>query len=361
MMHHAGILRASAVVAFAAGVIAPARARAQQPQDVLYVCEQDEAKVAVIDMAARALVRTIDLTTMGFGPNAKPHYVQVEPDGSFWYVSLIGENRVLKLDRQDKIVGQFQMETPGLMQLVPQEDLLLVSRSMSAVNPPHSIGVLERSTMTGDELEVVFPRPHPMVAAANGFAYTGSLGVNQMAVVATNTQRVQLVNVDGPQHSLVQFALSPDRRTLVASTDLSGKLLVFDLANPAQPKLVRTIDVGKMAFHPSFTADGRALWVPVKSTNEILVLETVGWTVTDHIRDPSLKQPHQIIFSVDGSAAFVSNNNKADAAMTGMSGMASQAMPGPGALVVIDATTHKVIKAIPLGKNLTGMGARARQ
>ncbi len=35
---------------------------------------------------------------------------------------------------------------------------------------------------------------------------------------------------------------------------------------------MKTIDVGKMAFDPIFTPDERSVWVPVKSTNEIVIL-----------------------------------------------------------------------------------------
>ena len=59
---------------------------------LLYVCNQNDATVSVIDLTTNKVVRTIDLTTLGFSKNAKPHHVAVEPDGSFWYVTLIGEN-----------------------------------------------------------------------------------------------------------------------------------------------------------------------------------------------------------------------------------------------------------------------------
>ena len=88
--------------------------------DLLYVCIQDEAKIAVVDMGAKSVVRTIDLTTLGFPATAKPHYIVVEPDGAHWYVSLIGANRVVKFTREDKIAGQFEMETPGMLSLSPQ-------------------------------------------------------------------------------------------------------------------------------------------------------------------------------------------------------------------------------------------------
>ena len=39
---------------------------------------------------------------------------------------------------------------------------LVVTRSMSAVNPPKRIAVIDRTKMKGDEIDVLFPRPHPM-------------------------------------------------------------------------------------------------------------------------------------------------------------------------------------------------------
>ena len=54
------------------------------------------------------------------------------------------------------------METPGMLALVPGGGQLVVSRSMSAVNPPKRVGLIRTSDMTGEEIDVLFPRPHPM-------------------------------------------------------------------------------------------------------------------------------------------------------------------------------------------------------
>src|SRR5690606_3353514 len=109
----------------------------------LYACVQDEARIDVIDMTSLEVVARVDLTELGFGPNATPHHVAVAPDGSEWFVSLIGENRVARFDRDNRLRGTFEMSTPGMLALDPERDLLLVSRSMSAVNPPTRIGVIE--------------------------------------------------------------------------------------------------------------------------------------------------------------------------------------------------------------------------
>jgi DNA-binding beta-propeller fold protein YncE len=358
------IRRILAGVALTVTSAAPRALSAQQPTDLLYVCIQDEAKIAVVDIGARQLLRTIDLTRLGFSATAKPHYIVVEPDGAHWYVSLIGANRVLKFDRNDSVVAQFEMEVPGMMALAPASDVLMVSRSMSAVNPPPRVGVVRRSRMQGDELDVLFPRPHPMVVAPNGYAYTGSLGVNQIASINLADDRVEIIPVDGPAHSFVQFAISPDGRTLVGSTDVSGQLFVFDLTEPANPTLVTSIDVGKMAFDPAFTPDGRSVYVPVKSTSEVAVISTADWTITGRIKDPAFQQPHQIVFSPDGATAFVTNNNKMDHMAD--PAHAGHAMPGTtqdsgdgAALAIIDVRAQRVVKTIALGKNLTGMGTRA--
>src|SRR5690606_32812336 len=81
---------------------AAAALRAAGP--LVYVCNQDDATVSLIDTRTNEVVHTVDLKQHGFGPNAKPHHVAVEPDGSYWYVSMIGENRVAKFDRGNRLV-----------------------------------------------------------------------------------------------------------------------------------------------------------------------------------------------------------------------------------------------------------------
>ena len=326
-----------------------------QASQLLYVCVQDDAKIAVVDMAKAEVVRTIDLQALGYPATAKPHYIVVEPGGAHWYVSLIGANKVVKFDRAGKPVAFFEMETPGMLSFAGTNQLV-VSRSMSAVNPPKRIAIINREAMTGDEVDILFPRPHP-VGVAGGFAYTASLGVNQLAAISLADEKVTLVDVTGPTHAFVQFAVSPDRKTLVSSTEVSGQLLVFDLATPAKPALKASLPLGKMVFDPVFTPDGKFVWVPVKMSNEIAVIDAGSWKEVARIKDPSFMQPHQVVFSADGRTAFVTNNNKMDhMADPAHAGHAMPGMDGTAALSVIDVATRKVTKTLPLGKNLTGMG-----
>ncbi len=328
---------------------------AAQTSSLLYICVQDEAKIAVVDMAKGEVVKTIDLTTLGYTATAKPHYIVVEPDGAYWYVSLIGANRVVKFDRAGTPVAHFEMETPGMLSFAGTKQLV-VSRSMSAVNPPKRVAVIDRTTMTGSEVDILFPRPHP-VAVVGGYAYTASLGVNQLASISLADERVNIVEVAGPTHSFVQFAVSPDKKTLVVSTEVSGQLLVFDLTTPATPTLKSSIPLGKMVFDPTFTPDGKFVWVPVKMANEIAILDTATWSVVARVTDQSFMQPHQVVFSQDGRTAFVSNNNKMDhMADPAHAGHVMPGADGVAGVSVVDVASRKVTKSLPLGKNLTGMG-----
>ena len=49
--------------------------------DLLYVCNQSDATVTLIDTRTNTIVGLVDLTTLGFSKNAKPHHIAVEPDG----------------------------------------------------------------------------------------------------------------------------------------------------------------------------------------------------------------------------------------------------------------------------------------
>src|SRR5207248_3225152 len=83
----------------------------------LYVVNQSGASITVVDEQKLAIDTVIDLTKLGFSANAKPHHVAVEKDGSAWYVSLIGDGRVLKFDAHNNLLGQVKMETPGLLEI----------------------------------------------------------------------------------------------------------------------------------------------------------------------------------------------------------------------------------------------------
>ena len=334
----------------------------------LYVCNQNDASVSVIDMATNRVVRTIDLTTLGFSANAKPHHIAVEPDGSHWYVTLIGDGKIVKLDRNDRVVGQAAFETPGMLALHPTEDAMYVGRSMTAVSPPQRIGIVRRSTMALEELDIFFPRPHAMaLSPRTGTVYTASLAVNQMAAVNAAQEKVELLNVEGPQHALMQFAVAPDGRTLAASAELSAQVLFFDISNPMAPRLIESVPVERQPFDPIYTPDGRWIYLGNKAANAITIIDAGTRKVAKVLRGRGIAQPHGAVASPDGRFVYISNNNLGDAGQHAMHGDTTRAAaapattpPGVGTVVVIDTRTQEIASVIPVGHNASGMGTAAR-
>ena len=335
---------------FAVAAILGATPERAAPQ-LLYVASQDDVSVAVIDMESRSLVATVDLKELGFAETAKAHHTAVEPDGSYWYVSLIAAGKVLKLDRDNALVGQVDFETPGMLSLDPTSNRLYVGRSMAAVNPPQRVGVIDRSTMQLEEVDVFFPRPHALVVDPHGGRFfSASLGQNSVAYAPLGAEEVDLLSLDGHMHMLVQFAVSPDGRWMVGGGQMSGALLVFDLSGEG-PRVVKSIDVGGQPWHPTFTPDGESVWIPNQAANTVTVVRTGDWTVDAVIEHPALVEPHGSAVSPDGTTVFVSSRNVSGAYVS------KQGKERPGTVVAIDAATHQVVAVMEVGRYAAGMSA----
>ncbi|MAM02925.1 MAG: hypothetical protein CMH51_05220 [Myxococcales bacterium] len=323
-----------------------------QGQELLYVASQEEVTVAVIDMSTNQLIETVDLKEFGYSETAKAHHTAVEPDGSHWYVSLIAAGKILKFDRDNHLVGETAFETPGMLSLDPESDLLYVGRSMAAVNPPQRIGVIHRPSMELQEVDVFFPRPHALTVDTRGNRFfSASLGQNSVAYASLGEEDVDLLGLDGMNHMLVQFAVSPDGNWMVGGGQMTGDLLIFDL-NGEVPEVVNSIEVGGQPWHPSFTPNGHFVWIPNQAKNTVTVVDTRSWTISNVITHPALAEPHGSAVSSDGSTIYISGRNVA-----GTYRPADGGDGRPGTVVAIDARTHEVVAVIEVGRYAAGMSA----
>lgn len=340
-----------ATAACGGGLTPPAPAGAA---DYLYVASQEDVSVAVIDMTSNELVATVDLQALGYPATAKAHDTAVDPDGSHWYVSLIAAGKVLKFDRDNRLVGESDFETPGMLTTDPTSDRLYVGRSMAAVNPPQRIGVVQRTTMALEEIDVFFPRPHAMAVDPRSERYfSASLGQASLAYAPLGAEEVDLVDLGGANPVIVQLAVSPDGRWMVGTGQVSGDLHVFDLEGEA-PKAVRTVAVGGQPWHPSFTPDGREVWIPRQTGNSVSVVDTRTWSVVDVVEHPALIEPHGSAVSPDGVTVYVSARNVAG----GYRGAGDD--PRPGTVVAVNRQTRGVVKVFEVGRYAAGMDAAPR-
>ncbi|MFB6248070.1 MAG: YncE family protein [Salinibacter sp.] len=334
----------------------PAPSQAQSPK--LYVCNQGEATVSIIDMASQTVETTVDLKERGFSENAKPHHVVAEPNGEYWYVTLIGANTILKFNRDNEIVGRVSsFEVPGLMALHESTNRLYAGRSMSAVDPPKSIGVINRKTMTVENrIDTFFPRPHPIAVAPGGNrAFVASLATNQLMGMNAQSGETTLTRLGGNTQTLVQFAMTPDGETLIAGGQRTGQLLVFDASQAPSLTVTDTLQVGRQPWHPVISGDGTTAYVPNKKSNTVSVVDLTNPSVTATIKGEGLAQPHGTALSPDGRYLFVSNNNREGTYTP------SGDNPNAGTVTVIDTQTNEITKVIEVGTYPTGIGTYGGQ
>jgi len=324
-------------------------------QTRIYVANQDDATVSIIDAGTHRLLETVDLRRYGFADNAKPHHAQVEPDGKAWYVTLIGAGKVLKLDRSNKLLGSAALEVPGLMTLQPNGNLMFIGRSMSAVNPPPRMAIVRRTDMKLlDEVDLLFPRPHGIVTHPDGKrVYVASLGTNQIASVGVDEQDVELIDVPGPAHGFVQAAVSPDGRWLAVTAELTDELMIFDLSDPRKPRLTRTLPLPDGPFEPTFTGDGRWIFVTCLSANRVAVVDAGTWKVAAVVEHPAFAQPHGVALSPDGQHVFISNRHQLGGAHQHQGGKPT----GTGTVVALCAATRTPEQVLTVGNYAAGMGS----
>jgi DNA-binding beta-propeller fold protein YncE len=243
-----------------------------------------------------------------------------------------------------------------MLALDPERDVLYVGRSMMAVNPPQRIGIVRRSDMDIEELDVFFPRPHALAVGRGGtWVYTASLVTNQIAGIEVGTNEIELATLPGNPHVFVQFALSPDGRTMVGCGQLTNAMLVFDVSTPATPTLTRTVDVNPSPWHPVFSPDGRYVYYGNLDANTITVVETAGWTVDGVIQGRGIAEPHGSAVSPDGRYLYVSNRNVKSAYRPRRDFGDNTAA---GTVVVINTETRAIEKVLEVEEYPAGMSTR---
>jgi len=326
-------------------------------REFVYVTNQGEATINVIDVVDNVVARRVDLTKLGFDLGSKPHHVAVEPDGSSWYATLISAGVILKFNRNNEIVGQSTFEVPGLLSMDPSSNMLYVGRSMAAVNPPTRIGMINRETMAIDEAEVFIPRPHALAVSKDGsMVYTASLSENKTIALDVVNDEPHMGDIEGPIHTVVDVEVSPDGKTMVGTTQLTGKLYFFDATDKVNMPIVDIVDVNEAPWHPIFSRDGSKVYFANKTTQTVTIVDVASRKVEVVIEGEGLAQPHGAALSADGKTLYVSGNNL-NAAYNARNNFGEEAKH-PGTVAVIDLTTNKVVKVLEVGLYASGAAGR---
>lgn len=362
-----GLFRANAVIAIAFGLAlvlgaatTETTARPAAGASVrLYVPNQMGASVSVLDGAGTVL-ETVDLRALGFGAHAMPHQVAAEPNGGAWFVTLAGDGWVLKFDAGNRLLAKTKVNEPGMVVLDPARDRLYVSRALGAVNPARSLAVLRASDLELlDEPDVFIERPHALaVDTVSGRVYTGSLSTSQIAGYDPESGHISITTLDGPPQSFVGLATSPDGRQVVATTQLSDRLLAFDASDRSRLALVASVEVGPLPYDVAFSPDGKSVWFPNQRAGTVTRVDSRNWAITAVVRHPAFQEPHGVVVTADSRTVYVSSHGRTLAQPAHAAG-AGHDMNTPrsnGTVAVIDAASGEVTSVTEVGPYAAALG-----
>lgn len=325
------------------------------PPDALYVCNQGSGTVSVVRPDVDSVVTTVDLVAkeVTASRKPKPHHVVVEPDGAAWYVSLINEDAIVKLNAQNEVVGQVSFPAPGMLSLDPDADRLYAGHTLSVKSAPNTIAVIPTDMSSVQERSVSIERPHGIKASPTGnYVYSSSLTTKQIIALDSDTDDLSFSPIlPGSSQEYIQLDISADGQTAFltkkfdAGTEF-GQVHVLSLEDPATPTFVDSVEVGAEPWHPQLSADGKTLYVGSKATNTIYAMDTETFETTT-IEGRGLAQPHGSTLSPDGKTLYVSNNNQ------------NGSYPSSGGTVVaIDTKSNDIQDVIEVGENPTGINTK---
>jgi len=263
------------------------------------------------------VARTARFNEFG-GRAARPHDTDYEPDGSAFYVTLIGAQRVAKVEPfRGEVVGTLDVAAinptyrPGMLALDSQSSRLYLSRSISDLSGGRSIMFVDRETLTAEEVLVPYTRPHPIGLTRDGrYVLSGSLSDNLVATIDTESLDVAApLRVDGTQTPLMHYDVAPDGRTAAVTGQFSNLVYIIDITDPENLSVLHAVPVGQEPWYPAYSADGSQVIVPNHRSNDVSIVDVERGVLVHTITDPRFAMPHGAAASHDGRYIFVSNSN----------------------------------------------------
>ncbi len=335
----------------------------------LYVCNQMAGQVSIIDLDRLVVARNVKFDAYGGPMETNPHDVDVEPDGSRWYVSLINAHGVLQYDAAtNEVTAEADLGDgfkPGMLALDAANGRIFAGRSFSDLSGGQSIFSIQRDGMVPTEVPVPYTRPHPIaVNNAGTHLLSGSLADNVLASFdLTNPDDIEqadLLTVGGTEKAFVHYTVSPDGGVAAVTSQLSQELYFVDISDPRNLSILGIAAVGNQPWHPTYSPDGSRVYVPNRLSNTVSVVDATDPSapaVVATIADDRFAMPHGSAITDDGRYLFVSSRNQqfedGSVRYTPRYPLGDNMMVGH--VAVIDTQTNTVVKVIEVEEFASGM------
>src|SRR6266853_1063122 len=298
-----------------------------------------------------------------------PHNVTVSPDGSAWYVTIAHGTpygSLWKMDAKgDSLLGRAPGEmVPTTIGLTPDGALAFVANSDFHGDHPrvNVVTIVQTASMTPVTNLKACDMPHGVkVNHAGSLVYVSCMNSDEILEIDRQSLHIRRRHSTGdgvgghaamtaagpPTHGTgpapaahdcmpTFVSVAPDDRRLYVACNHGNTLQVLDAGSL---ELVKEIPVGTGAYNVEPSADGKWFIVTNEKAQSVSLVDPQS--LTEVAKVPTTKPlPHGIAYAPDGRWAFISQES------VGID---------PGAVDVIDLTTHARVATIPVPRQPTGI------
>jgi YVTN family beta-propeller protein len=232
--------------------------------------------IAVIDLATRKLVDTIDV-----GPHRAPHGLQVDANGLL-YASCDLSRKLLVIDPKSRtVLAAIDTEGAGHWAAVlPDGSKAYVANK----NDRRFVSVIDLQSrkMVGS---IDMPNGTQGITASPDGKQVLAMDLTdpKIAVIDTATDKVTgHVAIAGAKRGLWRARYSPDGKRLLVASSAENDVHVLDAADPGGPQ--HTIKTGRTPFGIAFTADSRTALIGNHGDGSVDVLDLQSLTLVRNFK-----------------------------------------------------------------------------
>ena len=282
-------------------------------------------KVAVIDVIARKVIKTIDVDFVDTGD--RPHYVVIDKLNGFWYVTLISSGYVLKFDLEtDEFIDSLLVgNMPALMALDEPNQILYISRFM----PMPSMGMVGSNSTTIDVIDVSNMKvvgkinvgarsPHGIALSSDGkklwVASNEASHFFEIEISRFQEENYQpksfkigpdvpdSYNINDMIYNALELELNEEDSKLFITCSGSNEVRIFDTSNG---EIISSFSINKQPWHLALSNDNENLFTTNRGGMSVSKINFKTETVFD-LSDSSMQMPHGCVLTPDESELIIS-------------------------------------------------------
>jgi YVTN family beta-propeller protein len=301
------------------------------PAATLFVTNTKSDSISIIDTGTLEVVGTIPL---GRG---KPNRVVFHPEGRYAWVVYDKSHELGIVDADARrLVKRVRIGgNPYNLAFTPDGRYLYVLDWSSEVSQDEVIVYDLHGERVEGRIEVSTWPAHGIFGRDGRLFYVSGETAGDVSVIDTVTRAVVQRIVHGGGDAM-GLALTADGKRLYAAAGENKAILKIDTATH---RVLGEIPLPGVVHEATLTLDGQFLYATLRKANKIVVIRTADDTIAATIAQRGY--PDLIIMEPSGRYALVSNR------------YADQ-------VAVIDLSTHREVRSIPVGKAPHGMALRPR-